>query len=191
MQCGTGIARMVPVVSLRERFLQAPFLVSHSHIVIAKVNTATRPILHLKRAPTSKHTFYLKRRFRKSGLLQASEFIRLVQGHAPNHGPETARAATHATLEALGLYLTPHQARRLTAKLPREFAESARRSAGRGGPDDLSGFCAQIARKTKLAPDDAMVCVRAVTRVLKQTVPEGELADAALNLPRELDELVA
>lgn len=109
----------------------------------------------------------------------------------PNHGPEMARAATHAALEALAQYLTPDQARRLTARLPREFAESAQRSAGRGGPAGLDAFLAQIAYKAKLEPDDAMIYTRAVTRVLKQSVPESDLADATIKLPAELDELVA
>jgi uncharacterized protein (DUF2267 family) len=155
------------------------------------VKTASRPILHLKRGSAPRNTFYLKRRFRKSNRLQTDEFIRRVQAHAPDHDPSTAQTATYATLEVLGQYLTPHQARRLTAQLPRELAEAAQRSVGRGGPADLRLFYAQIANKTNLPPEIATDYARAVTSALRQTVSEGNLADAMLNLPRSLDDLVA
>lgn len=155
------------------------------------VKTAPRPILHLKRGSAPRSTFYLKRRFRKHTRLQADEFLRRVQARAPDHLPETAYTATHATLEALGRYLSPHQARRLTSQLPRELAEAAQRSAGRGGPTDLNLFYAQIATKANLPPEAAANYVRAVTRVLRQAVSEDDLADAILNLPRALDDLVA
>lgn len=161
------------------------------HIAIAKVKTASRPILHLKRGSAPRNTFYLKRRFRKSTRLQTDEFLRRVQARAPDQVTGTAHAATHATLEVLGQYLSPHQARRLTLQLPRELAEAAQRSAGRGGPAELTLFYAQIANKAKLDPDVATDYARAVTGALKQTVSEGDMADAMLNLPRSLDDLVA
>jgi uncharacterized protein (DUF2267 family) len=150
----------------------------------------TRAILHLKHRPGVRHPFYLKRRFRRPTLL-ASEFISRVQARAPDHGPETARAAVHATLEALGQYLSSDQVRRMTLQLPRELAESARRFAGQGGPANLALFYAQIADKANLLPEDAVDYARAVTGVLRQAVPEGDLQDVALKLPRALDDLVA
>jgi uncharacterized protein (DUF2267 family) len=153
------------------------------------VKTAGRSILHLKHKPASRPTFHLRRRYRAA--LRAHEFIGRVQARAPGHERDKARAATHATLEALGQYLSAEQVRRMTARLPRELAESARRSAGCGGPADLDLFYAQIAGKAHLQPEAAVDYAHAVTSVLRQTVPEGALADAMLHLPRELDELVA
>lgn len=144
----------------------------------------------MKHKPAPRRSFYLKRRFREP-TLRTNEFIARVQARAPNHGPETARTATRATLEIIGQYLSTDQVRRMTSRLPRELAECARRSAGRGGPADLNLFYAQVADKAHLLPDDAIDYAHAVAGVLKQAVPENELADAVLNLPRELDELVA
>jgi uncharacterized protein (DUF2267 family) len=123
--------------------------------------------------------------------LRANEFIGRVHARVPGHGSDKARLASHATLEALGQYLSADQVRRMTARLPRELAESARRFAGRGGPADLNLFYAQIAGRADLLPDAAADYAHAVTHVLRQAVPEAVLADAMLHLPRELDDVVA
>lgn len=79
----------------------------------------------------------------------------------------------------------------MTARLPRELAQATGRSAGQGGPADMEGFYAQVAAKANLPREDAADYARAITGVLRQTVPEGELADALLKLPPEFDELVS
>ena len=152
---------------------------------------ASRPILHLKRGSAPRNAFYLKRRFRKNTRLQTDEFLRRVQARAPDHVPETAHTATYATLEVLGQYLSQHQARRLTSQLPRELADATQHSVGSGGPADLNLFYAQIADKANLDSETATDYARAVIYVLRHTVSGSDLADAMLNLPHALDELVA
>lgn len=114
-----------------------------------------------------------------------------MQARIPDHPQATVHTATLATLEALGQYLSPHQARRLTSQLPRELAEATQRLAGCGGPVDSNLFYAQIANKANLEPAAVTDYARAVAHVLKHTIPESDLADAMLNLPRALDDLVA
>jgi uncharacterized protein (DUF2267 family) len=155
------------------------------------VNTSIRPILHLKHEHTPRHTFYLKRRSRRSSAVRSDDFVRRVTALVPRRDRVQARTAIHATLETLGQYLSPPQARRMTARLSRELAETMGRLAGQGGPETIDGFYAQVAARANLAHEDAVVYARAVTGALRQTVPEGELADALLKLPREFDELVA
>jgi uncharacterized protein (DUF2267 family) len=148
-----------------------------------------RPTLHLKTSSAPRRTFYLKRRFCKYAL-HTNEFINRVQTRAPDSGVETARDATYATLETIGQYLSPYQARRMTARLPRELAESAQRRAGQGGPTEIGAFYAQIADRANLLPEEAIRYAQAVTSVLRQAVPEAELADAVLKMPPEFDELI-
>ncbi len=148
-------------------------------------------MLHLKRERTPKHPFYLKRRSHRSAAVRGDEFIRRVQALTPSHDRDAAHTATVATLEALGQYLSPLQARRMTARLPRELAEVAGRLAGQGGPATIESFYAQLTARTHLPREDAIRYARAVIGVLRQTVPAGDLSDIILKLPRELFELVA
>lgn len=129
--------------------------------------------------------------------MEWKEFVRRVQDDAKPASPEEAAAAIEAVLGTLGEMLPSTERRHLAAQLP----ESAKASVDRWvahPPREMSRphrfaleeFYNRVAARSDVRYPTAVQRSRAVMKVLREAVAQGELVDIFSYLPNEYGELL-
>ncbi|WP_184947195.1 DUF2267 domain-containing protein [Salinisphaera orenii] len=127
--------------------------------------------------------------------MQTDRFIAHVNHACPSLDADVAHEVTLITLETLCEQLPLDQAKRLAAQLPQELTEAVEAGGDRGETSDvpitLAEFYSKLMFRTELEEDTTRRVAQAVASALRQAVSDGEISDVALDLPSELDQLVA
>ena len=127
--------------------------------------------------------------------MQTDRFIAQVYDACPQLDPEVAHQGTLIALDTLCEHLPVGQTRDMAAQLPDEIAEAVQAGGERADTSDvpisLAAFDEKLMFRTELGEDDTRALARAVARTLNQALSEGEARDAALDLPGELEQLLA
>lgn len=127
--------------------------------------------------------------------MQTDQFIAHVNRACPDLDADVAHQATLITLETLCEQLPLNQAKRMASQLPGELTQAVEAGGDRGETSDvpisLTEFYSKLMFRTELSEDTTRRVAKAVAQALQQAVSDGEISDVALDLPPELDQLVA
>jgi uncharacterized protein (DUF2267 family) len=123
--------------------------------------------------------------------LRYEEFIERVRQRAGLASDGEAEAATRATLETLGEYLTGREGLDLASRVPEGLAEHLRRQPPeRSEIFSLNDFVQLVGDREETGFEEASSHARAVMGVLQEAIPEEELDDLRRQFPSEFAPLL-
>ena len=123
--------------------------------------------------------------------MQFHEFITRVREQTRLKSDEDAITVARAVLETLGERLDGKVRNGLVAQLPKELKEFLLARADHSDQYDVEEFYKRIGARADLTYEDARERTGQVLSVLREAVPEGEIADILEDLPPEYGKLFA
>ena len=127
--------------------------------------------------------------------MKTDRFIALVYNDCPELNPDTVHQATLITLDTLCEHLPAGQARDMASQLPDEIADAVQGGGDRADttdvPIELEAFYDKLMFRTELDEGQTRTLAHSIARTLAEALSEGETGQAALELPPQLDKLLA
>ncbi len=118
--------------------------------------------------------------------MRYNEFVARVREHARLESREAAARLAVAVLETLGERLTKTMKEHLASQLPLELKEPAlRRNTDRF---DLEVFYDRVGARADIGYAQAVARTRAVMKVLREAIAQGEIDHILSELPEEFEE---
>jgi uncharacterized protein (DUF2267 family) len=127
--------------------------------------------------------------------MNTDRFIAEVHNGCPQIDVDALHQHTLIALDTLCEHLPKGQAREMAEQLPDEIGDAVAAGGDRSDTTDvpisLEEFYSKLMFRTELHEEDVQALARAVVRTLETALSDGEAKNVALDLPGELDQLLA